>query len=106
MTVDRKERYLKILAATPDNHLARFGLANAWFEEGGFAEAAEQYRLCLEAQADWMAVQISLSHCLVKLGLWDEARSSLQTARHLALRQGHSQPMEEIDHLLSQVPKT
>jgi len=61
--------------------------------------------MCLEAQGDWMAVHISLGHCLVKLGRWDEARIALDSARHLALRQGHSSPLEEIDHLLSQVPR-
>lgn len=101
---DRKERYLKILEAAPHNHLARFGLANTWFEEGRFEEAAGQYRMCLETQADWMAVRISLGHCLVKLARWDEARLNLDAARRLAQKQGHSQPIEEIDRLLSLIP--
>jgi Flp pilus assembly protein TadD len=103
VAIDRKDRYTKILAAQPDNHLARFGLANALFEEGRFDLAAEEYRRCLESQADWMAVHISLGHCLVRLGRRDEARLALETARQLAVRQGHSQPQEEIRQLLAQI---
>lgn len=103
MSIDRKDRYLKILASTPDNHLARFGLANAYFEEARFDLAAGEYRRCLEAQADWMAVHIALGHCLVKLGRKEEARQALETARQLATRQGHSQPLDEIRQLLAQI---
>ena len=103
MSVDRKERYLKILSAVPDNHLARFGLANAYFEEGQFDLASDEYRLCLLAQPDWMAVHISLGHCLVKLGRKPEAREALERARQFATQQGHSSPLEEIAHLLSQI---
>jgi Flp pilus assembly protein TadD len=103
MSADRVDRYLKILAAAPDNHLARFGLANARFEEGRFDLAAEEYRRCLLSQPDWMAVQISLGHCLVRLGLKAEAREALERARRLAIAQGHSGPQEEIAQLLSKI---
>jgi|SRR6266850_1837295 len=103
MTADRVDRYLKILSTTPDNHLARFGLANAYFEEGRFDLASDEYRRCLLSQPDWMAVHISLGHCLVRLGRVDEAREVLERARQFAITQGHSGPQAEIAQLLSQL---
>jgi Flp pilus assembly protein TadD len=104
MGAGRIERFLRALEASRDNHFARFGLANAYLDEGRFEEAAAEYRRCLEAQEDWMAVHISLGRCLVRLGRFDEARCALETARALALRQGHSQPMEEIRQILAEIP--
>jgi len=104
VTADRKARYIGILATTPDNHFARFGLANAYFEEGSFDLAAAEYRRCLQAQSDWMAVHISLGRCLVKLGRHDEARQALGVAKDLAIKQGHSSPLDEIREILASIP--
>lgn len=95
----RIDRNLKILEASPSNHLARFALANAYADAGRAAEAEEQYRLCLQAQPDWMAVAISLGRCLVQRRACDEARQVLAAARDMAVRQGHSSPLEEIAEL-------
>jgi len=100
----RKERFVKALAATPDNHLARFGLANVYLEQGDFAAAATQYRLCLSAQRDWMAVCISLGQCLIRLGETVEARTVLEEARRMAVAQGHTGPQTEISELLARIP--
>jgi predicted Zn-dependent protease len=97
----RIERNVRILEQTPGNHLARFGLGNAYFDAGRIAEAEQQYRLCLETQPDWMAVAISLGRCLVHRQACDEARRVLAAAREMALRQGHSSPLEEIAELES-----
>lgn len=97
----RIERNRKILEQTPDNHLARFGLANALFDAGETAEAQRHYRRCLELQPDWMAVAISLGRCLVETGQLDEARRVLSSARELARVQGHTSPLEEIAELES-----
>jgi predicted Zn-dependent protease len=98
---DRIERSLRILEQAPGNHLARFALANAYVDAGRMAEAEQQYRLCLEAQPDWMAVAISLGRCLVQRQAWEEARRVLASARGMALRQGHTSPLEEIADLES-----
>lgn len=100
----RKEKYERVLAATPDNHLARFGLANVLLEKGDFAAAAAEYRKCLAAQRDWMAVCISLGQCLIRLGETEEARRVLEEARGLAVAQGHSGPVAEIVELLGRIP--
>lgn len=104
MSAEKIAKFSKILEASPANHFARFGLANAYFDAGRFEDAAACYRKCLEAQDDWMAVHITLGRCLVKLHRYDEARHALETARVLAVRQGHSQPQEEIQEILSQIP--
>ena len=95
----RIERNLKILEQTPSNHLARFALGNAYTDAGRLAEAEEQFRLCLQSQPDWMAVAISLGRCLVQRQAFDEARRVLAAARDMAVKQGHSSPLEEIAEL-------
>ncbi|HET9480956.1 MAG TPA: tetratricopeptide repeat protein [Candidatus Polarisedimenticolia bacterium] len=99
--LQRVERNRKILEATPENRLARFALANALFESGAVQDAADEYRRCLQAQPDWMAVAISLGRCLVLTGRLEEARETLRAARALAVNQGHSSPLAEIDELVS-----
>jgi len=99
----RIERFRKVLDGAPDNLFARFGMANACFEAGRLSEAAEQYRHCLAAQGDWMAVHIALGRCLVRLGRKDEARTILEAARVLAMKQGHSQPLDEIREILAEI---
>ena len=64
-------------------------------------EAEREYRRCLELQPDWLAVAISLGRCLVMRGAFDEARGVLEAARGMALRQGHSSPLQEIADLES-----
>lgn len=95
----RIDRNRKILDAMPDNHLARFGLANALFDAGQVSEAEAEFRRCLELQPGWMAVAISLSRCLVMRGAKSEALPVLAAARELAIAQGHSSPLEEIAEL-------
>ena len=95
----RIDKFRKMVEAMPENHLARFGLANACFEAGRLEDAAAEYRRCLDQQPDWMAVAISLGRCLVMRGDTHEARAVLAAAREMALRQGHSSPLEEIAEL-------
>ena len=97
----RIERSLRILEQAPENHLARFSLANALFDAGRPGEAEQEYRRCLAGQPDWMAVAISLGRCLVMSGRLPEAREVLASAREMAIRQGHTSPLEEIADLES-----
>lgn len=99
----RIDRNRTILEKMPDNHLARFALANALFDAGRTEEAEMEFRQCLKMQTDWMAVAISLGRCLVMTGKHAEARGVLASAREMALRQGHSSPLEEIADLESRL---
>jgi len=99
----RIDRNRAILERMPDNHLARFALANALFDAGEIEQAETEFRRCLAMQSDWMAVAISLGRCLVMTGKRDEAREVLASAREMALRQGHSSPLEEIAELESRM---
>jgi len=95
----RIDRFRKMVEGMPDNHVARFGLANACFDAGLLEDAEAEYRHCLRLQPEWMAVAICLGRCLVMRGGTEEARRVLTAARELALRQGHSSPLEEIAEL-------
>jgi len=95
----RIERNAGIVARMPDNHLARFGLGNAYFDAGRIEDAEREFRQCLERQPDWMAVAISLGRCLVMRSEHEEALRVLAAAREMAVRQGHSSPLQEIADL-------
>jgi len=101
----RIDRNRKVVESMPDNPLARFALANAFLDAGMTAEATEQYRRCLQMQPDWMAVAIGLGRCLVAGGDHEEAGRVLASAREMAIRQGHSSPLEEIAELESRLRK-
>ncbi|HKY32564.1 MAG TPA: molecular chaperone DnaJ [Candidatus Polarisedimenticolia bacterium] len=95
----RIQRSRAILQASPDNPLARFGLATALEDAGRAAEAAAEYARCLELKSDWMAAAIGRGRCLVGVGRGEEAREVLAAARRMAAEQGHSSPLEEIAEL-------
>ncbi len=96
---ERIQRNRAIVEQSPANHLARFGLANALFDAGEVEQAEAQFRECLTAQPDWMAVVISLGRCLVMRGARQEALGVLAEGRRLAAQQGHTSPLEEIAEL-------
>jgi predicted Zn-dependent protease len=100
MANPRIERFLKLIAAHPDSPLPRFSLANAYFDDGEYARAIEQYELCLKAQPDWAAVLIALGDARANLGDTAGAALALREARQAAFRQGHSSMAQEaIDKL-------
>ena len=99
----RLNRNRGLVERMPDNHLARFGLANALMEGSLWEEAAGHFRKCLASQPEWMAVAISLGRCLVELRQGTEAREMLAAARRMAVAQGHTSPLEEIAALEARI---
>ena len=103
MSHDRISKALELWQRFPQNELARFNLAQAYFDSGDVAKAAEQLRPLCASKPDWMVVHILLGKCLLSLGQTVEARALLERALQLAMAQHHDGPREELTELLKTV---
>ncbi len=84
----------------PDNELARYSLAQAYFDAGDYKNATEHLRPLCAKKPGWMVVHILLGKCLLHLGERTEARTILEHALTLAVEQHHDGPREELIELL------
>lgn len=94
-------RWEQMVAAQPNNDLARFSLAKALFDEGRFADALPHLEQALQRKPDWMVVQILIGKAQLALGRREEARAAFQRGRELAIEQHHEGPQAELDELLA-----
>jgi Flp pilus assembly protein TadD len=97
------ERYRKLAEDYPENELARFSLGKAFFDQGQFALAKEQFEWALTRKPAWMAVEILLAKCELALGHRVAARAALERAHALACQQHHAGPLAETEQLLEQI---
>ena len=89
MTNPRLETFRAMVARSPGNALARFGLANECLKDGLYEEAAEQLRAYLALHDDEGNAYGRLAEALARLGRTDEARAALRTGIEAAARHGH-----------------
>lgn len=101
MSADRIARFSALVAAQPDNPLFRFSLAQALDAAGRLDEAAEHYRECCAARADWMMPRILLGKLELRAGRPAAARPVLAEALELAIVQHHEEPEVELRALLA-----
>ncbi len=100
---DRVERFRTLVASQPENPLFRFSLAQSLDAAGDLTAAAEHYRLCAAARADWMMPRILLGKVLLRTGRPEDragARPVLEEALALAIAQDHQDPAAELSALL------
>ncbi len=100
MTTDRISKALELWQKFPDNDLARFSLAQAYFDANDFTNAAEHLRALCAKKSDWMVVHILLGKCGLTEGKRDKAKELFEHARRLAVEQHHDGPREELEELL------
>jgi tetratricopeptide (TPR) repeat protein len=100
---ERIERYRKLAADYSENELARFSLGKAYFDEGQFALAREEFVGALARKPAWMAVEILLGKCELALGDRTAAKAALERAHALAQQQRHAGPLAETEQLLEQI---
>ena len=85
----RLETFRAMVAKSPRNALAHFGLANECLKEGLYAEAVEHLREYLALHEDEGNAYGRLAEALAKLGRGDEARAALRAGIDAAERHGH-----------------
>jgi predicted Zn-dependent protease len=89
MTESRIDVFRKMVARSPGNPLARFGLANEALKAGLYAEAEEHLRVYLGSYDDEGNGFGRHAESLAALGRLDEARDALRRGVAAALRFGH-----------------
>ncbi|MCC6931585.1 MAG: tetratricopeptide repeat protein [Gemmatimonadaceae bacterium] len=89
MTAPRLDALRAMVARSPGNALARFGLANELLKAGLWEEAAVELRAYLAAHDDEGNAYGRLAEACVALGRNDEAREALRQGIAAAQRFGH-----------------
>lgn len=100
MSNDRIARAHDLWQRFPDNELARYSLAQSYFDANDFASAAEHLRPLCAKKPEWMVVHILLGKCLLAAGEPAEAKRLFAHAHQLAIAQHHNGPREELEDLL------
>jgi predicted Zn-dependent protease len=89
MTTSRLDTFRAMVARSPGNALARFGLATEALKEGLFAEAEEHLTAYLAAYEDEGRGFAHLAEARLALGRRPEARDALRRGVEAAQRAGH-----------------
>jgi predicted Zn-dependent protease len=89
MSTSRLDTFRQMVARSPSNALARFGLANEAMKAGLAAEAEEHLRVYLEAYDDEGNGYGRHAEVLETLGRTAEARDALRRGIEAAHRFGH-----------------
>jgi predicted Zn-dependent protease len=103
MTNSRLESFRAMVAKSPANALARFGLANEALKEGLHAEAAEHLGVYLSSYDDEGNGYGRLAQALVALDRADEARGALKQGIAAAERFGHAGLANELTARLEEL---
>jgi predicted Zn-dependent protease len=98
---ERIAKARELLQQFPDNDLARFNLAQAYFDANDHERAAELLQPLCEKKPDWMVVHILLGKCQLVAGHAETGKKTLQHAHQLAVDQHHDGPREELEDLLA-----
>lgn len=99
----RIETFRQMVAKTPDNPLARFGLANEALKEGLHDEAREHLEAYLALQEDEGNAYGRLAEAYEALGRPDDAREALRKGIAASNRHGHPGMAAEFEARLEEL---
>ena len=100
---DAIARYQELLRQYPDHELARFSLGKAYYDQGDYPQARDQFERALSRKPDWMAVAILLGKCELALNNRAGAKVHFERARELAIAQNHEGPLADMDQALREL---
>jgi len=103
MNDEKIAKWQAVVDTSPDDELARFTLARAFFDAGRLEAACEHFEEALRLKPDWMMAWILLGRGRMDLDDGVAARAALTKARVLAEAQGHEDPILEINELLEEL---
>ena len=101
--MSRLETFRQMVARSPDNALARFGLANEAMKAELWEEAREQLEAYLAVQDDEGNGWSRLAEALERLGRTDEARAALEKGIAASYRFGHPGMAAELEERLERL---
>jgi predicted Zn-dependent protease len=99
----RLEAFRAMVAKSPGNVLARFGLANEAMKAGLYEEAAEQLGAYLDRYDDEGNGWQRLGECRLALGQPGEARAAFEHGVAAARRHGHGGLASELEARLEEL---
>ncbi|NUO62153.1 MAG: tetratricopeptide repeat protein [Gemmatimonadaceae bacterium] len=99
----RLDTFRAMVAKSPNNALARFGLANEAMKAGLHEEAAAQLETYLGQHEDEGNGWQRLAECRIALGRDDEAREALARGIAAARRFGHAGLVAELEERLEEI---
>ena len=100
MADDKLETFRRMVARSPENALARFGLANEAMKAGLHEEAREHYEAYLARHDDEGNAWGRLAECHERAGRTEEAREALRKGIAASNRFGHPGMAAELEERL------
>lgn len=101
--MSRLDTFRAMVAKSPENALARFGLANEAIKEEQWEEALENLQLYLARYDDEGNGYLRLAEVLAALGRGGEARDALQKGIAASYRFGHPGMAAELEARLEEL---
>lgn len=102
---DRIETIRKMLAENRDDTFLVYSLGMELASAERFAEAAEQYRRCLELNPEYLPAYAELGKALRSAACLEEAREAFVAGMDLAARQGESHVRDYLQQQLDCLPR-
>ncbi len=106
MTLEKVEKFRRLVEQNPGNELARFSLGTSLVAVLQHEEAEKHFAAALESKPDWVMAYIYRARCLIHLGNHRLAREMLLRGREHSIAQRHDSPVQEIDALLLELPSS
>jgi len=91
----------EILAQTPDDAFARYGLAMEYSKAGNVDQALAEFRKLLAAHPDYTAGYFMAAQSLAQANRTDEAKEMLIEGISVAGKTGNSHAQSEMEAMLS-----
>ena len=103
MAASRLEQLAGIVAQSPGNVLARYGLAMEYATQGAHAEAVENFRALMAASPNYVAAYYQAGRVFQKMGDVAQARAVLEQGVEASIRAGDSHARGEMEALLAEL---
>jgi uncharacterized protein HemY len=99
----RMERMRKLVEIDPKSEITHFGLGQACYDEGLFAEGAGAMARAIEIKPDYTAAYEILGRCLEKMEKLEEAEAVYQKGIEIGKQKGDHIPTEKMMARLNRV---
>jgi uncharacterized protein HemY len=103
MAMTRMERMKKLVELDPQSEITHFGLGQACYDEGLFAEGAAAMARAIEIKPDYTAAYEILGRCLEKMEKLEEAEAVYSKGIEIGTQKGDRIPTEKMKARLNRV---
>ena len=100
--MDNIAKFQALKARFPESEMPRWSLATLLEEAERYEEAIVEFTELVAIKPDYCVAFVHLGHCLIMEERYEEAITTLEKARTLAIDQGHVPPRNEAEMLLEQ----